>query len=425
MYPFFQQYGSSSHNSRLTLRRRGRAILIIVQGLYLWRMYDLSRLREEFPVLSRCTYLDSASTSQTPKRAVEAMCAYFYEYAANHGRGSHHLARRTTEEYEQAREALGGFLGADPGHLVFAKNATDAINMVAHGTCWEPGDEVVTTALEHHANLLPWMALQGRGVRVKVLPQRDGMVDPADLQEALTPRTRLVAVTHVTNVLGSVQPVEEMAAIAHDAGVRILLDAAQSAGHMPLSVGGFDFVAIPGHKGLLGPQGTGALFVADYSDLSVTCHGGGIVSEVSLSGFTLLPPPARFEPGTPNIPGVIGLGAAIGLVEELGVGEIHHHETSLGIQAHEGLSSIEGVAVYSPRGSPVVSFNIPGMSPDDCAAALDRRKGICVRSGLHCAHPLASSLHPLGTVRASMGCYTTGEEVAMLIETVEEIARSR
>jgi len=388
-------------------------------------MYDLSCLRDEFPVLSGCIYLDSASTSQTPKRAVEAMCAYFYEYAANHGRGSHHLARRTTEEYERTREALGRFLGVDPGHLVFAKNATDAINMVACGTCWEQGDEVITTAVEHHANLLPWMALRGKGVRVKILPQQNGIVDPADLQDALSQRTRLVAVTHVTNVLGTVQPVEEMTKIAHDAGAHILLDAAQSAGHMPLDVRGFDFVALPGHKGLLGPQGTGALYVADYSDLSVTCHGGGIVGEVTLEGFSLLPPPARFEAGTPNIPGVIGLGAAIGLVGELGVGEIHRHETRLGEQAWDGLSSIEGVVVYSPKGSPVVSFNITGMNPDDCASALDLRKGICVRSGLHCAHPLASSLNPLGTVRASMGCYTPPEEVAVFVETVEEIAGSR
>ncbi|MCU0632696.1 MAG: cysteine desulfurase [Methanolinea sp.] len=388
-------------------------------------MYDLARLREEFPVLSTCIYLDSASTSQTPHRAVAAMCAYFYEYAANHGRGSHHLARKTTEEYERTREVLGNFLGVDPGHLVFTRNATDAINLVAHGTCWEPGDEVITTALEHHANFLPWMAQKARGVVVKVLPQRRGMLDPADLQEALSPRTRLVAVTHVTNVLGTVQPVREIAGIAHDAGASVLLDAAQSVGHMPLDVRGFDFVALPGHKGLLGPQGTGALYAADYSALSVSCHGGGIVEDVSLDGFSLLPPPARFEPGTPNIPGVIGLGAAIRLVEELGVGEIHRHETRLGVQVHEGLSAIAGVAVYSPRGSPVVSFNLEGMDPHGCATDLDRRQGICVRSGLHCAHPLASSLHPAGTVRASMGCYTTPDEVATFVETVREIAGAR
>lgn len=385
-------------------------------------MYDLARLREEFPVLSTCIYLDSASTTQTPRRAVDAMCAYFYEYAANHGRGAHHLARKTTERYEETREILGVFLGVDPGHLVFTKNTTDAINMAAHGICWREGDEVITTALEHHANLLPWMALRGRGVDLKILPQEHGFVDPSDLQDALSPRTRLVAVTHMTNVLGTVQPVDEMAKIAHDAGAMILVDAAQSAGHMPIRIDGFDFVALPGHKGLLGPQGTGALYVKDYTALSITCHGGGIVEEVTLDGFTLLPPPARFEPGTPNIPGVIGLGKAIQLVEELGVGEIHRHETGLGEQAYDGLSGIGGVTVYSPRGSPVISFNIDGMDPHACAGELDRRKGICVRSGLHCAHPLASSLSPGGTVRASMGCYTSPGEVQVFVETVEKIA---
>lgn len=387
-------------------------------------MYDLARLRQEFPVLSTCIYLDSASTTQTPRRAVKAMCRYFDEYAANHGRGAHHLAARTTAEYERTREILGTFFGVGPDHLVFTKNATDAINMVAHGIRWQSGDEVITTALEHHANLLPWMALKNRGVRVRILPQENGMVDPAHLQDAVSPRTRLVAVTHMTNVLGTVQPAEEMAEIAHDAGAMILLDAAQSAGHMPLDVHCFDFVAMPGHKGLLGPQGTGILYAEDYAALSITCHGGGIVDGVTLEGFSLLPPPARFEAGTPNIPGVIGLGEAVGLVGELGPAEIHRHETRLGELAYDGLSAIGGVIVYSPRGSPVISFNIGRMDPHACAAGLDRRKGICVRSGLHCAHPLASSLHPSGTVRASMGCYTTGDEVRTLIETVEEMAYS-
>ena len=388
-------------------------------------MYDLARLRDEFPVLSTCIYLDSASTTQTPRRAVEAMCRYFYTYAANHGRGAHHLARETTAEYERTREILGRFLGADPGHLVFTRNTTDAINMAAHGICWNAGDEVITTALEHHANLLPWMELRGRGVSVKILPQERGLVDPADLQEALTPRTRLVAVTHVTNVLGTVQPVSEMAGMAHDSGAMILIDAAQSAGNMPLDVQAFDLVAIPGHKGLLGPQGTGLLYVKDFSNLSVTCHGGGIVEDVTLDGYSLLPPPARYEAGTPNIPGVIGLGEAVRLVGELGVAEIHRHETQLGVQAHDGLSGISGVEVYSPRGSPVISFNIQGMDPHACAAELDRREGICVRSGLHCAQPLSSSLHPSGTVRASMGCYTSADEVNVFIETVRAVAMSR
>lgn len=349
------------------------------------------------------------------------MCAYFYEYAANHGRGSHRLARRTTEEYERTRDVLARFLGVTPDTLVFVRNTTEAINLVANGMSWKRGDEVVTTALEHHANLLPWMNLRKRGVRTVVVPHHGGMVDPGEIEGALTERTRLVAITHMTNVLGTVQPVEEVADLAHDRDVPVLLDAAQSAGHIPLDVGKFDFVAIPGHKGLLGPQGTGVLYASELSLLSPCCYGGGIVEEVTLDGFSLLPPPARFEAGTPNIPGVIGLGAAIGLVEELGVKNIHKHETILARQVHEGLSGIPGVKVYSPRGSPVISFHVGGMSPHACASELDQRGGICVRSGFHCAQPLASSLHPEGTVRASLGCYSTSEEVQTFIGTIEEI----
>jgi cysteine desulfurase/selenocysteine lyase len=389
-------------------------------------MYDLAALREEFPVLSRCIYLDSASTSQTPRCAVDATNRYFFEYAANHGRGAHHLARRTTDEYERTRERLGEFLGVPPGNLVFTRNTTEAINMVARGLCWQEGDEVITTDLEHHANLLPWLALRARGVSVRILSQKDGYVTEESLQETVSPATRLVAVNHVTNVLGTVQPVEEFARIAHDAGAAILVDVAQSAGHMPLPPGEhFDYLAVPGHKGLLGPQGTGALYIADPESLAVSCYGGGMVEEVTLDRFTLLPCPARFEPGTPNIPGVIGLGAAIDLVNQLGVGAIHAHETALGDRLREGLGGTAGVAVYSPSGSTVISFNVAEKGPDLVALLLDQKAGICVRSGMHCAQPLTRSLHPRGTVRASIGCYTTGEEIDALAGAVEEIARQK
>ncbi|HUU75398.1 MAG TPA: cysteine desulfurase [Methanoregulaceae archaeon] len=385
-------------------------------------MYNLAAIREEFPVLSRCIYLDSASTSQTPRCAVEAMDRFFYEYAANHGRGAHHLARRTTNEYERTRDILGRFLNVPSDHLVFTKNTTDSINTVAHGVCWEEGDEVITTSLEHHANFLPWMALKDRGVTMKVIPHHGGVVSPETLQEAISSQTRLVAITHMTNVLGTVQPIDEMTAIAHDAGARILVDAAQSVGHMPFDCRKIDFLAMPGHKGLLGPQGTGALYILDFDSLSISCHGGGIVEDVSLESYTLLPPPARFEPGTPNIPGVIGLGRAIELVNELGVENIHTHEVRLGSWMREGLLDIDGVSVYSPPYTTVISFNIEGMDPHTCASKLDEMKGICVRSGMHCSQPLTSSLHPAGTVRASIGCYTGDEEVQALVECVRKLA---
>lgn len=384
-------------------------------------MYDLVALRCEFPVLSGCVYLDSASTSQTPHCAVEEMNRFFLDYAANHGRGAHHLARKATAEYERSREILGRFLSVPADHLVFTKNTTDSINIVAHGIGWECGDEVVTTSLEHHANFLPWMALKDRGVTMKVIPHEKGVVDPDSLQEAMSPRTRLVAVNHMTNVLGTVQPVEEMTAIAHDAGALVLVDAAQSVGHMPFDWTGADFLAIPGHKGLLGPQGTGALYVSDYGNLSISCHGGGTVENVYLDSYELLPPPACFEPGTPNLPGVIGLGRAVELVEELGVSDIHMHESRLGRIMWDGLTGLDGVTVYSPPGTTVISFNIAGLSPDECARRLDEMAAICVRSGMHCAQPLTSSLHPEGTVRASIGCYTSDDEISIFLETVERI----
>lgn len=386
-------------------------------------MYDLAALREEFPVLSRCIYLDSASTSQTPRCAVEAMNRYFFDYAANHGRGAHHLARRTTDEYERTRRLLGEFLGVPEGNLVFTKNTTEAINMVARGICWQEGDEIITTDLEHHANLVPWLALRDQGVKVKLLRQQGGYVSADALNGALSPATRLVAVNHVTNVLGTVQPAEEFARISHDAGVPILLDVAQSAGHMPLPpTDSFDYVALPGHKGLLGPQGTGALYLSDPGSLAASCFGGGMVEEVTLDRFTLLPCPARFEPGTPDIPGVIGLGAAIDLVNRLTVRAVHGHEMSLGDLLVRGLRDIPGVTVYSPPRSTVISFNIGEKGPDLVALLLDQKAGICVRSGMHCAQPLTRSLSSRGTVRASIGCYTTREEIGALVSAVQEIA---
>jgi len=381
-------------------------------------MYDLQKLRHEFPILSKCVYLDSASTSQTPKCSVDAMCEYFFEYAANHGRGAHHLARKTTEKYEETRTRLGNFLKVSPDHIIFTKNTTDAVNTVANGLTWKRGDEIITTWLEHHSNLLPWMNLKKKGVRVTFVQHENGYLNPQTIQEAICSKTRLVAVTHMPNILGTVQPVGAIGRIAHDAGVPVIVDGAQSVGHFPVDVTYIDYLAIPGHKGLLGPQGTGALYMKDPESLNCSIFGGGMVVSVSHKTVKLLPPPAKFEPGTPNIPGVIGLGPAIDLVSSLGVRNIHAHEKQLGSRMYEGLVKIPGVSVYSPNGTGVVSFNVAGENPNEFSRKLDDYKKICVRSGMHCAEPLASSYHCGGTIRASVGCYTTNDEVEALIESV-------
>lgn len=384
-------------------------------------MYNLEKLRQEFPILSKCVYLDSASTSQTPRCSIDAMCEYFYEYAANHGRGAHHLARKTTEKYEDTRSKLANFLNVSPDHIIFTKNTTDSVNTVAKGLTWKRGDEIITTWLEHHSNLLPWMMLKKKGVRVTIIPHENGYLNPRSIEDAISPKTRLIAATHMPNILGTVQPVEEIGRIAHDSGVPLVVDGAQSVGHFPVDVTNIDYLAIPGHKGLLGPQGTGALYMKDPESLNCSIFGGGMVVSVSHNEVKLLPPPAKFEPGTPNIPGVIGLGPAIDLVSSLGVSTIHTHEKQLGSRMYEGLVDIPGVNVYSPNGTGVVSFNVTGYNPNVFARQLDDYKKICVRSGMHCAEPLASSYHCEGTIRASVGCYTTDVEVDTLIESVRHL----
>lgn len=388
-------------------------------------MYDLKKLRAEFPILEKCVYLDSASTSQTPKRSVEAMVEYFYEYAANHGRGAHHLARKTTEKYEETRELLGKFLDVPAENLVFTRNTTEAINMVARGFCWNRCDEVITTVLDHHSNMLPWMALRSQGVEVKVVPHKEGYIDPDDVADLITKKTRIVAATWMPNILGTIQPIEEIAKIAHDAGAPFISDGAQAIGHIPIKTSFIDYLAIPGHKGLLGPQGTGALYMKDNESLSCSLHGGGMVEKVTLDEVDLLPPPAKYEPGTPNIPGVIGLGRAIELVNELTVPQIHNHEIKLGEKMWDLISEIVGVTVYSPKGSPVVSFNLEGWLPNALARELDDRAKICVRSGMHCAEPLARSLSNTGTVRASVGCYNSIDEVKIFADTLSAVAKQK
>jgi len=387
-------------------------------------MFDLTALREEFPVLEEVIYLDNAATTQTPVRSVEAICDFFYEYAGNYGRGTHRLARETTARCEESREDLAEFLGAYPEQLIWTGNTTGAINLISQGLTWKKGDEVLCTALEHHSNLLPWMALKKRGVKVSIVPHQDGYVDPDSVSDMITDKTRVVAVTQMTNVTGTIQPVDEIADIAHDKGAFIVVDGAQSVGHIPVDISKMDYLAIAGHKGLLGPQGVGALYAEEPATLSESRFGGGTVRSVSLDEVKLRPAPARFEPGTPNIPGIIGMGPAIRLVDALGVDEIADHEEALGTVLFDALDELGLVDVYSPRGTAVLSFGVEGMHPDLIATRLDEMAAVCVRSGMHCAEPYSRSFCDQGTVRASVACYTTREEVLILADTLRELLDS-
>jgi cysteine desulfurase/selenocysteine lyase len=389
-------------------------------------MYDVHSIREDFPVLKEVIYLDNAATTQTPVPAVRAMEEYFFKYAGNHGRGAHRLARETTNHYEDARESVAAFLNADIKKTIFTRNATESINVVARGFPWEDGDHMIVTLVEHHSNLLPWMRLKEEGVDLTIVkPGITGIVDPGDISSAITSRTRLIAVTQVSNVFGSIQDVSKVIKSAHEEDIRVLVDGSQSAGHMPVDLGSMapDFFVTPGHKGLLGPQGTGVLYIREPDMIEPLFLGGGMVRAVTDSGYEIEASPAKFEAGTPNMPGAIGLGRAVEYVRDIGVKDIEKHEVLLARDAARRLAGIDGVEVYGPKErSSVVPFNVAGMNAHDVAMILDQTRKICVRSGYHCAIPGIRFLGVDGTVRASFALYNTQEEVDQLVDTVLNIA---
>jgi cysteine desulfurase/selenocysteine lyase len=386
-------------------------------------------IRADFPVLSEVIYLDSAATSLSPEPVLAAMLEYEHVFRANTGRGVHRLAQIATQKFWDARQKVRRFIGAEGGELVFTRNTTEALNMVALGLPWEKGDRVVTTLLEHHSNLLPWMRARDRhGIDLRIIPPAaDGSFDMADLKKEITPGTRLVAVTHASNVLGNLVPVREIAAICRDRGAFLLVDGAQSVPHIPVNVEqlGCDFFCFSGHK-MLGPTGTGVLWMR-RPEIEPLLVGGGAVEQVTATGYTLAAGPARYEGGTPNIAGALGLGRAVGYLEDLGMEEIRKHEQALTKQMIEGLSGIDGVRIFGPEAIAgrigVVSFNVKDMHPHDVAHLLDEEADIMVRSGHHCCIPLMTRLGvPDGTVRASLHCYNNAEDVEKLIETVRMIA---
>lgn len=390
------------------------------------------RIRVDFPILKDIIYMDSAATSLTPEPVLEAVLSYYREYNANVGRGVHRLSQVASQKYKNAHRKVAGFIGANEGEVIFTKNTTEAINMVAYGLNWAKGDEIVTTLLEHHSNFLPWVRLREKGVSLNIVePSKSGIFDISDFEQAIGDRTRLVAVTHVSNVLGTISPIKEIAAICKEKGndTLFLVDGAQSVPHIPINVEelGCDFFAFSGHK-MLGPTGTGVLWVKNPHELEPTFFGGGMIETVSQDDYTLTGGYERFEAGTPHISGGIGLGRAVDYLNEVGMERIRVHEESLAKILLEGLQGIEKVQVYGSTNLSerigVVSFTINGLHPHEIALMLDEASDILVRSGHHCCMPL---MHYLGlkdgTVRASLYLYNTVEEVDTFLETVGGIAK--
>lgn len=389
---------------------------------------NLDKIRSDFPILKDVIYMDSASTSLTPEPVLNFMLDYYHNYNANVGRGVHRLSQMAQQRYNDAHKKVARFIGAEGGDLIFTRNATESINMVAQGLNWRRNDKIVTTLAEHHSNFLPWLRQKKEGVNLELIqPDQNGSFDLSDFERAIDARTSLVATAQVTNVLGTKLPVKEISKICQDQGAMLLVDAAQSAPHMPIDVEdlGCDFLCFSGHK-MLGPKGMGVLWTRQ--ELKPLMVGGGMVEDVSTDGFVMRKGYERFEAGTPNIAGGIGLGKAVDYLVDVGMKEIEAHEARLAGRLQEGLMEIEGVEVYGPAGarnrSGIVSFNVKGLMPHDVALMLDQVANIMVRSGHHCCIPLTKHLGLRdGTVRASLYLYNTHEEVELLLRTVEEISK--
>ncbi|TFH66760.1 MAG: cysteine desulfurase [Gemmatimonadales bacterium] len=400
---------------------------------------DEARVREDFPVLARrargkrLAYLDSAASAQKPAAVIEAVRDYYAEHHSNVHRGVHILSEEATAAYEGARETARRFLNAaSVEEILFTGGTTAGVNLVAQswaGANLGPGDEVILTTFEHHSNLVPWqVAAQRAGAALRVVPlEPNGSLDLAAYDALLGPRTRLVAVSHASNVLGTVAPLAEMTRMAHAVGALVFVDGAQSAPHFQVDVQVLDcdFYALSGHK-LYGPTGIGVLFGrADLlGEMAPWQTGGGMIERVEFETTTWAPPPARFEAGTPPIAGAIGLGAAMDYVDSIGFGAISEHEQDLLAYLTARLLEVPGLTIHgtAPGKIGVVSFTLGDIHPHDVATVVDAH-GVAVRAGHHCAQPLMRHLGVSATVRASIGLYNTRTDVDQLVEALHEAQR--
>jgi cysteine desulfurase/selenocysteine lyase len=395
--------------------------------------FDVEAIRRDFPILEtqvfghRLVYLDSGASAQKPRAVIDEMVDVMEHRYANVHRGLHHLANAATETYEGAREIVRDFLGAPSlDEIVFTKSSTEALNLVAAslGQDLVAGDEVVISILEHHANIVPWHFLRERkGVVLKWAPiAEDGSFLLDEFEKLLTPRTKIVALTHMSNVTGTVVPIAEVSRIAHERGITVVVDGSQGAVHMPVDVKalGCDFYAITGHK-LYGPTGIGALWGRHelLSRMPPFLGGGEMIREVTEDYVTYGEPPHRFEAGTPPIVEAAGLGAALAYMMKVGREAIAAHEADIGAYAHARLSELNSVRIFgnAPGKGAIVAFEVAGAHAHDVATILDRY-GIAVRAGTHCAQPLLKRYGVTSTCRASFAMYNTRDEVDRLVEGI-------
>ncbi len=403
-------------------------------------MYDIQKIREDFPILARevygrpLVYLDNAATTQKPLCVLDAMRDEYLNVNANVHRGVHYLSQQATDLHEAARETVRAFINAQKTEeIVFTRGTTEAINLVASSFCesqMQPGDEVLVTEMEHHSNIVSWqLQAMKHGIKVKHLPiTDDGRLECCDsVATYLTEKTRLVSIAHVSNVLGTVNPVKDIIRMAHERGIPVLVDAAQSAPHMKIDVQALDcdFLAFSGHK-MYGPTGIGVLYGKEawLEKLPPYQGGGEMIDKVTWERTTFERLPFKFEAGTPDYVATHGLATAIKYMEGIGLDDIEAHEKALTQYALEQLQTVEGLVVYGPKEhrDAVVSFNVGTIHHLDIGTLLDRL-GIAVRTGHHCAQPLMDRLGISGTVRASFALYNTREEVDALVAGVRRVSQ--
>ena len=394
--------------------------------------FDVEAIRNDFSILKQETdpsliYLDSAATSQTPDPVIEAMDAYYRTYNSNIHRGIYRISEEATAKYEEARQRIGRFINARrSSQIIFTRNTTESINLVAYS--WgsanlREGDEILVTVMEHHSNLLPWQLLSQRtGAKMRFIEITDeGVLQLEGLDSLLTERTKLVAMTHVSNVLGTINPVQELTAAAHAVGAKVLIDGAQSVPHFDVDVRDLDcdFLAFSGHK-MCGPTGIGVLYGKSdlLEEMPPFLGGGSMIRAVQRESSTYADVPAKFEAGTPAIAEAIGLAAAVDYLNKVGLEAIFVHEHELLEYAHQKLSEIEGITIYGPKPrqkTGAITFNLEGIHPHDLAGVLDT-VGVAVRAGHHCAQPLMQKFGVIATARASFYLYNKLDEIDSLYE---------
>ncbi|ONI73648.1 cysteine desulfurase [Kribbella sp. ALI-6-A] len=395
---------------------------------------DLQSVRADFPILSRelaggfpLVYLDSANSSQKPLQVVKALEEHYLQHNANVARAMHQLGAEATAAYEGGRDTVAAFIGAaNRDEIVFTKNASEALNLAAHtlGAGLKPGDEVVISEMEHHSNIVPWqLACERTGATLKWFGVTDeGRLDLSDVEQLITERTKVVSLTWVSNALGTINPITEIAAKAHAVGAVMVVDASQAVPQFPVDVStlGADLLVFTGHK-VVGPTGIGVLW-GRYdllASLPPFLGGGEMIEVVRMTGSTYAPPPARFEAGTPPIAQAVGLGAALDYLSGIGMDKIAAHEQAITAYALEGLQTVPGLTILGPtepvdRGG-AISFELDGVHPHDVSTVLDTR-GIAVRAGHHCARPVHERFGMQSSTRASFYLYTTPEEVDALVD---------